>query len=139
MVGQLTVMLNGLGDDQWRALLTHGWSILRFIQVTAPENDVVNEVPVFGPGMHPRRPVHVTELEEVVCDGKTQFRAEKEQPETATIHVANAMMINDTMPNIVISAYPAIEVAQQYDFVVLQIPSEGGIQRVIKAILHIIR
>ena len=31
---------------------THGSSNLHFIQVTAPDNDVVNEVPVFGPGMH---------------------------------------------------------------------------------------
>ena len=49
------------------------------------------------------------------------------------------MMTNDSMPYVVIFAYPGIEVAQQYDFVVLQNPSEGGIQRVIKAIFHIIR
>ena len=56
---------------------THGSSNLHFFQVTAPDNDVVNEVPVLGPGMHPRSFVHVTELEESVCDGKTQFRAER--------------------------------------------------------------
>ena len=112
---------------------------LHFIQVTAPDNDVVNEVPVFVSGIHPRSRVHVTELEESVCDGKTQFRAEREQPETATIHVANTMMTNDSMPYVVISAYPGIEIAQQYDFVVLRISSESGIQRVIKAIFHIIR
>ena len=50
---------------------------------------------MFGPGIHPRSLVHVTELEESVCDGKTKFRAEREQPETATIHVANTMMINE--------------------------------------------
>ena len=61
---------------------THGSSNLHFIQVTAPDNDVVDEVPVFGPGMHPGSHVHVTELKEGVCDGKTQIRAEKEQPET---------------------------------------------------------
>ena len=76
--------------------------------------------------------MHVTELEESVCDGKTQFRAEREQPETDTIHVANTMMTNDTMPYVVISAYPGIEIAQQYDFVVLRKPSESGIQCVIK-------
>ena len=42
--------------------------------------------------MHPRSLVHFTELEESACDGKTQFRAEREQPETAAIHVANTMM-----------------------------------------------
>ena len=83
--------------------------------------------------------MHVTELEESVCDGKTQCRVEREQPETATIHVANTMMANDSMPYVVISAYPGIEIAQQYDFVVLQNSLEGGIQRVIKAIFHIIR
>ena len=98
----------------------HGSSNLHFIQVTAPDNDVVNEVPVFGPGMHPRSLVHVTELEESVCDGKTQFRAERKQPDTATIHVANTMMSNDSMPYVVISAYTGIELAQQYDFVILQ-------------------
>ena len=77
---------------------THGSSNLRFIHVTVPDNGVVNEVPVFGPGMHPRSLVHVTELEESACDGKTQLRAETEQPETATIHVANTMMTNDCMP-----------------------------------------
>ena len=92
-----------------------------------------------GPGMHPRSLVHVTEMEEGVCDGKTQFRAEREQPETATIHVVNSLMTNDSIPYVVISAYPGIEIAQQYDFVVLRNPSEGGIQRVIKAIFHIIR
>ena len=61
--------------------------------------------------------MHVTELEESVCDGKTQFRAEREQPETTTIHVANTMMTNDSMPYVVISAYSGIEIAQQYDFV----------------------
>ena len=90
---------------------THGPSNLHFIQVTAPDNDVVNEVPVFGPGIHPRSLVHVTELEESVCDGKTQFRADIKQPETATIHVANTMMSNDSMPYVVISAYPGIEIA----------------------------
>ena len=108
----------------------HGSSNLHFIQVTAPDNDVVNEVPVFGPGMHPRSFVHVTELEESVCDGKAQF---------TTIHVANTVMPNDSMPYVVISAYPGIEIAQQYDFVILQNYSEGGIQHVIKAIFHIIR
>ena len=52
---------------------THLSSNLHFIQVTALDNDVFNEVPVFGPWMHPRSLVHVTELEEGVCDGKTQF------------------------------------------------------------------
>ena len=77
---------------------------LHFIQVMAPDNDVVNEVPVFGPGMHPRSLVHVTVLEESVCDGKTQFRAERKQPETATILVANTMMTNDSIPYVMISA-----------------------------------
>ena len=106
---------------------THGSSNLHFIQVTAPDNDVVNEVPVFGPGMHPRGLVHVTVLEESACDGKTQFRAERKQPETATIHLANAMMSNDFMPYVVISAYPGIEIAKQYDLVILRNSSEGGI------------
>ena len=44
------------------------------------------------------------------------------------------MMTNDTLPYVVIFADPDIEIAQQYDFVVLQSPSEGGMQRVIKAI-----
>ena len=89
------------------------------------KNDIVNEVPVFGPGMHPRSLVHVTELEESVCDGKTQFRAERKQPENAAIHVANTMMSDDSMPYVVISAYPGIEIAQQYDFVILQNSLEG--------------
>ena len=89
---------------------THGSSNLNFIQVTAPDNDVVNELPVFGPGMHPRSLVHVTELEGV-CGSKTQFRAETEQSETATIHIANTMITNDSMPHVVISAYPGIEIA----------------------------
>ena len=109
------------------------------MQVTAPDNDAVDEVPVLAPGMHPRSLVHVTEVEEGVCDGKTQFRAEREQSETDTIHVANTMMTNDTLPYVVMSAYPGSEIAQQYDFVVLQNLSEGGIQRVIKAIFPIIR
>ena len=100
---------------------THGSNNLHFIQVTAPDNDVVNEVPLLEPGMHPRSLVHVTELEEGVCDGKTLFRAEREQPETATINVANTMMTNDSMPYVVISAYPDIEIAQQYDFVTCEI------------------
>ena len=94
---------------------------------------------MFGSGRHPRCLVHVTELEESVCDGKTQFRAEREQQVTATIYVANTMVTNDSMPYVVISAYPGIEIAQQYDFGVMRNSSEGGIQRVIKAIFHIIR
>ena len=94
---------------------------------------------MFGPGMHPRSIVHVTELEEGVCDGWTQFRAEKEHPETATIHVANTMLTNDSMPYVVISAYPGIEISRQNDFVVLRNPSAGGLQRAINAIFQIIR
>ena len=41
---------------------THGTINLHFMQVTATDNDVDNEVPVFVPGMHPRSPVHVMEL-----------------------------------------------------------------------------
>ena len=85
---------------------THGSSNFHFIIVTATDNDVVNEVTMFGPGMHPRSLVHVTEFKESVCDCKTQFIAEREQPETATIHVANTMMTNDSMPYVVIFAYP---------------------------------
>ena len=104
---------------------THGSSNFHFIKVTAPDNDVVNEVPVLRPGMHPRSLLHVTELEENVCDSKTQFRAERKQPETAAINVANTMMSNDSMPYVVISTYPGIEIAQQYDFVILRNSSEG--------------
>ena len=50
--------------------------------------------------------MHVTELEESVCDDKTQFRAEREKTETA---VANTMMTNDFMPYVVIYAYPDIK------------------------------
>ena len=117
----------------------HCSSNLHFIQDTAPDNDVVNEMPVFGPGMHPISLGHVTELEKSVCDGKTQFRAERKQTETATIQVAKTMMSNDSMPYVVISAYPGIEIAQQYVFVILRNSSEGGIQRVIKAIFPVIR
>ena len=116
---------------------SHGSINLQFMQVMAPDNDVVNEVPGFGPVMHPRSLVHVTELEEGVCDGMNKLRAEREQPETAAIHVANTMMSNDTMPYVVISADPGIEIAHQYDFDVSRYPSEGGIQRVIMAIFHI--
>ena len=42
---------------------TLGSSNLHIIQIMVPDNDVVNEVPVFRPGMHPRSLVHVTELE----------------------------------------------------------------------------
>ena len=88
---------------------THGSSNLHFIQVTVPDNDVVNEVPVFGPGMHPRSLVHVTDLEGVcVCLPNSEQR---EISRTATIHVANTMMTNDSMPYVVISAYPGIEIA----------------------------
>ena len=75
---------------------TNGSSNLHFIQFTALDNDVVNEVPGFGPGMHPRSLAHVTELDEDVSDGKTKIRVVREQPETATIHVANTMMTNNT-------------------------------------------
>ena len=78
---------------------------------------------MFGPGMHPRSLVHVTELQERVCDGKTQFRAERKQLETATFHVASTMMTDASMPYVVISAYPGIEIAQQYDFVVMRYSS----------------
>ena len=89
--------------------------------------------------MPPRSLVHTTDLEESVCDSKTQFRAEREQPETAAILVASTMITNDTIQYVVIFADPDIEVAQQYDFVVSQNPSEGGIQRVFNAIFHITR
>ena len=64
---------------------------------------------------------------------------QNEQPVTPTFHVANTIMINDTLPYVVISSDPGIEFAQQYDFVVSRNSSEVGIQRVIKTIIHIIR
>ena len=87
---------------------THGSSNLHFNQVTASDNNIFNKVPVFSPGMHSIILLHVTELEESVCDGKTQFRAEREQPMTATIHVANIIMTNNTLPYVVISSYQGI-------------------------------
>ena len=85
---------------------THCSSNLHFVQVTAPDNDVVNEMLVYGPGMHPRCLVYVTEVKEGVFSV-----AEREQSENTTIHVANAMMTNGSMPYVMISAYPGIEIA----------------------------
>ena len=107
VVGQLAVMLNGLGGNQWNTPPTHGTNNLIFIHVTALDIDVVNEVPLLGPRTHPRSLVHVTELEESVVNGKPNSE-QREQQKTATIHVANTMMINDSMPYVVISAYPGI-------------------------------
>ena len=109
MAEQLAVMWNGLCGDLWNTPPTQVSSNLHFIQVTPPDNDVVNEVPVFGPGINPRSLVHVTELEESVCDGKTLFRAVREQLDTVSIHVANTMMTNDTLPYVVISACLALK------------------------------
>ena len=64
---------------------------------------------------------------------------QREQPETAAIHVVNTMMSNGTLPYVMIYADPGIEIAQQCDFVILQNPSDGGIQGVVKAIFDIIR
>ena len=52
---------------------THGSSNSQFIQIMASDNAVVNEMAVFEPGMQPGSIVLVTELEEGVCDSKTQF------------------------------------------------------------------
>ena len=53
------------------------------------------------------------------CDGIVMARPnsehKREQSETATIHVANTMMTNDTVSYVAISAYSDIEIAQQYD------------------------
>ena len=49
------------------------------------------------------------------------------------------MMTNDSMSYAAIFAYLGIKIAQQYDFVVFLSPQEGGMQRVIKTIFHIIR
>ena len=65
-------------------------------------------------------------------------QGERAQPETATIHVANTIMINVSMPYVLISAYPGIEIDKLYNFVVLRNSSEGVIQHVIKTIFHII-
>ena len=64
---------------------------------------------------------------------------QREQPESATIHVANIMITNDTLLNIQISADPGIEIAWQSDLVVSRNHSEGRIQRIMKANFHIIR
>ena len=50
------------GSSSFGMTTTHGLSNLHFIQVTVPDNNTVDEVPVFGPGMH-------------ACDGKAQLRA----------------------------------------------------------------
>ena len=52
---------------------THGSSDLLFIQVTSHDNDVVNEMPVFGPGMYQRSLLQSTEMEDGACDDKTQL------------------------------------------------------------------
>ena len=89
------------------------------MQVTAPDNDVVDEVPVFGSLHHPRSLLHVTELEDGICDGKAQFRADGEQPVTANIHVANTVMTIETLLCDVISDNPGIDIAQRYYLVIL--------------------
>ena len=118
--------------------LRHSSSNFHNIQSTAQDNDVVNEVPVFGPGMHPKSLVYVTELEEGVCDGKTQFRAERA---AGNRYYSCCQHHDDQLLHVICRDFcrPGIEIAQQYDFVALRNPSEGGIQRIIKVIFHIIR
>ena len=67
-------------------------------------------------------------------------RPDSEQREGSRrpIHIANAMMSNDTLPYVVISADPSIKIGQQCVFVVSRNSSHGGVQRVIKEIFHII-
>ena len=77
----------------------HGSSNLHFIQVMAPDNDVVNEVPVFGPGMHPKSLVHVTKLEEGVCDGKTH----SEQRESSWRPLLYTLSTRDDQPHLAMS------------------------------------
>ena len=74
--------------------------MLHFLRIDLIETSQVEETTI---------KTMLTELEECVCDGKAQFRVEKVQLETATIHFANAMMTNDSMLYVVISAYPGIE------------------------------
>ena len=42
------------------------------MQATTPDNDVVNEVPVFGHWKHSGGLVHVAEVEERICDGNAK-------------------------------------------------------------------
>ena len=57
---------------------------------------------------------------------------QREQPEAVPLHVANTMMTNDTLPYVVISADPGIEIAQRYDLVIPRYLSEGGRHKVTK-------
>ena len=63
---------------------------------------------------------------------------QREQPKTATIHDADTMMTNDTLPYEMVSTDPGIDMTQQYDLVVSRHHSESGIQRVVKVIFYII-
>ena len=96
----------------------HHSGVQDVLEVSLAHYDMVDEVPMFGPGMHPGCLQAVFLLEDGVCDGELLLCTELQQQAPVVIAVTNTMFPNDSFPSFRIFAHPGVEVTKDYDFVV---------------------
>ena len=95
-----------LGDDETmvcpavRAALCLGHS--HVLPVLSLDDNIVNEMPVLGARVHPRRLVAGRKTKHGVCDGQSMCGAGPEQKEAVTVAFPYSMVSDDSFPNLVV-------------------------------------
>ena len=92
----------------------HHFGVNDVLEVTLVHKDVVNEVPMFGQGMHPGCLKSVILLEDGVSDDKLLLSAKLQLQAPVVIAVTNAVSAKYSFPGICILAHSSIEITKDY-------------------------
>ena len=93
--------------------------------IALANQNIVEDVPMARPGVHPRSFVFVAELEHSIRDNKLVISAGCQQTEAVVIANANAMPTNDASPKLPVSAHPRIKITHNKNFVQARGPLDG--------------
>ena len=96
----------------------HHFGVNDVLEVTLVHKNVINEMQMFGPGMHPGCFKSVLLLEDSVGDDKLLLSTKLQQQVPVVIAVTNSMFAKYSFPGICILAHSSIEITKDYHFVV---------------------
>ena len=96
----------------------HHFDVNDVLEVTLVHKDVVNEVPMFRPRMHPGCYKSLLLLEDGVGDDMLLLNAKIQQQALVIVAVTNAVSAKYSFPGICILAHSSIEITKDYHLVV---------------------
>ena len=103
--------------------------------VSLADNGVVQRVPVFGSGVHPRCLLAGWELEDSVCDEELMLRTEAKEPKPIVIAAPMTPVSNYWTPNFRVFSHAGIKVTEYDQFVPWWYGGDEFIQLVVELFL----